>query len=317
VLARRAAAVVVAAGLLAACSGDDAPSSAPMATSAEAPARGWRVVDLDGRPAAAAVTIDGLLGVVDDQLGELQLVPIDPTQAGFDPQPIGGQLVGVSFSDEADWAIDATGTAIHLGAEPLGVDLGGTLVDIVQVGGNAYVADLEGQRVVELDARTGEQRRTFAVPDGVVRLAAAGDLLWATGSDQTVTPIDLGGGEVGDPVEVGAGPIGLAVSDGVLWVANGDDGSLSRLDAATGARRGNDIRVGSAPIAVAVDHDDVWVLNQDSATVSHLSAATGERVEPDLPLPVSMTRGRDLVATSLGVAVIGVDASQAAFLPPR
>jgi DNA-binding beta-propeller fold protein YncE len=319
VVARAVAAALVLVGLVGGCSGDDGGSAARSGSTATAGvprSQGWRVVELEGRP-AAALSADGLLVVVDDELGELQRVALDPAQAGAAPEPIGGQLVGLSISPEATWAIDASGTAIHLEEEPLAVDLGGTLVDVVQAQGHVYVGDLEGRRVVELDAGSGAVQRTFAVPEGVVRIAEAGGVLWVTGAERTVTPIDLERGTVRSAADVGAGPIGLAVAGGTVWVANGDDGTVSRLDAATGQRRGDDVRVGAGPIAVAVSGDDVWVLNQDAGTVSHLSASTGDRVEPDVPLPASLSRGRDLVATPTGIAVVGVDASQAAFLPTR
>jgi DNA-binding beta-propeller fold protein YncE len=142
-------------------------------------------------------------------------------------------------------------------------------------------------------------------------------VLWVTGAERTVTPIDLASGAVRPPVAVGNGPIGVAVGGGAVWVANGDDGTVSRLDAVSGARRGDDVRVGSGPIAVEVSGDDVWVLNQDASTVSHLSARTGAPVEPDLHLPPELSRPRDLVATPDGVAVVGVDGPAAALLVAR
>jgi YVTN family beta-propeller protein len=319
VLARTAAAALVVVGVLGAC-GDDGGSAGSAGSATTTVARAapdWRVVDLEGRPAAVALSEDGVIAVVDDELGEVQHLSVDPVPIDDHPEPIGGQLVGISVSPDETWVIDATGTAIHLEEEPLAVDLGGTLVDVAQVDGHVYVGDLEGRRVVELDAGTGDQQRVFDLPDGVVRLAEHDDVLWATGEDHTVTPIDLASGTVREPVDVGRGPIGLAVAGSTLWVANSDDGTVSRVDTAAGRRVGADVTVGKGPIAVATSGDDVWVLNQDSATVSHLSADTGDRVEPDVPIPPSLTRARDLVATPFGVVVVGVDASQAAFLTAR
>jgi DNA-binding beta-propeller fold protein YncE len=129
-----------------------------------------------------------------------------------------------------------------------------------------------------------------------------------------VTPVDLSTGAAGPSVAVGNGPIGVAVADGTVWVTNGDDGTVSRLDAATGARRGPEVDVGSGPVAVGVLGDDVWVLNQDAGTVTHLRASTGTRAEPDLAIPGSMTRARDLIVTDDGVWIAGTDRAQAAFL---
>ena len=37
-------------------------------------------------------------------------------------------------------------------------------------------------------------------------------------------------------IPVGNGPTGVAVGDGSVWVANASDGTLSRIDAVSGAR---------------------------------------------------------------------------------
>jgi streptogramin lyase len=229
--------------------------------------------------------------------------------------------VGAAVADGVVWVIDATGTATRVDSaqqsERLQVDLGGTLVDVVAADGSVYVGDIERGVVHELDAATGAARRQLTVPDGVVRLALDGPRLWVTGTDHTVTPIDRTTGVAGPPVEVGNGPIGLAVADGTVWVANGDDATVSRLDAATGARRGPDVAVGSGPVAIAVHGEDVWVLAQDVGRVTHLRASTGERAEPDIAVPAGLRRARDLVVTDAGVWIVGTDAGQVAAFPLR
>lgn len=319
--ARAAASVAVALAVLSAvaCS-DDAPRASTTTTSTTAPA--WRTVELLGRPSALDVSPDGGVVVVDDALGQVQWAAADPATSVFGPVQVGGPLVGVAASAPGVlWLIDATGVATRVpGTDPArqtSVDLGGTLVDVVATADVAYIGDLEGRLVVELDATTGAVRGRIPVADGVVRLALDGDRLWVTGADHTVTPIDLTTGVAGAPVPVGNGPIGLAVADGTVWVANGDDGTVSRLDAATGDRRGPDADVGAGPIALSVRGDDVWVLNQDPGTLSHLTASTGRRVEPDIAIPGSIGRARDLVVSDEGVWIVGTDRAQAAFLPAR
>ncbi len=299
-------AVTVLAG--AACRGGDDRAADPP----ESPA--WRTTELEGRPSALVIDADGQVLVVDDELGLVQRVGVEP-----EPEPVGGlapggALVGVAEAGDAVWVIDAHGSASRVGVPPVVVELGGTLVDVVGAGDVVYVGDLEGSLVHEVDAETGAIRGTVHVPDGVVRLALAGDQLWVTGTEHTVTRIDLPTLHAGAPVEVGNGPIGVAVANGTVWVANGDDGTVTRLDAATGARRGPDIAVGRGPIAVELQGDDVWVLDQDSSELTHLRASTG-RVVDTTALPPGLTRGRDLAAAPEGVYVVGVDAPMLVFLP--
>ena len=225
------------------------------------------------------IDADGAVLVVDDEGGRLQRIGVEPEPEPVDGLAPGGALVGVAEAGDAVWVIDAHGSASRVGVPPVVVELGGTLVDVVGAGDVLYVGDLETGVVHELDAATGAIRGTVDVPDGVVRLALAGDQLWVTGADHTVTRIDLPTLHAGAPVEVGNGPIGIAVANGTVWVANGDDGTVTRLDAATGERRGPDLAVGSGPIAVEVQGDDVWVLDQDSSEVTHLRAGTGRVVD--------------------------------------
>lgn len=302
-----AVALVVALVAGAAC-GDDGGSAPPP----EPPA--WRTTGLEGRPSALVIDAAGEVLVVDDELGRVQRIGVDPEPEVVDGPAPGSALVGLAEAGGGLWVIDARGTATRVGGAPVVVELGGTPVDVVGAGDVLYVGDLETGVVHELDAATGAVRRTLPVPGGVVRLALDGSRLWVTGAERTVTPVDLVTGAAGPPAEVGLGPIGVAVAGGTVWVANGDDGTVSRLDAATGARRGPDVAVGSGPIAVAVQGDDVWVLDQDSSEITHLRAGTG-RVVDTTPLPPRLGRARDLAVSQEGVYVVGVDEPMLAFLP--
>ncbi len=274
----------------------------------------WRTTALEGRPSAMVIDADGAVLVVDDDGGRLQRIGVEPEPEPVDGLAPGGALVGVAEVGDAVWVIDARGSASRVGVPPVVVELGGTLVDVVGAGDVLYVGDLETGVVHELDAATGAIRGSVHVPDGVVRLALAGDQLWVTGAEHTVTRIDLPTLQAGAPVEVGNGPIGVAVANGTVWVANGDDGTVTRLDAATGERRGPDLAVGRGPIAVQVLGDDVWVLDQDSSELTHLRSSTG-RVVDTTALPPELTRARDLAVAPEGVYVVGVDAPMLAFLP--
>ena len=59
-------------------------------------------------------------------------------------------------------------------------------------------------------------------------------------------------------ITVGSGPIALAIWAGAVWVANGQDGTVSRIDPATN-RVVATIKLGHRPQGIAVQDGAVWV----------------------------------------------------------
>jgi DNA-binding beta-propeller fold protein YncE len=55
-----------------------------------------------------------------------------------------------------------------------------------------------------------------------------------------------------------------------VWVANRGDGTVSRIDAATGLPQGRPIAVGRSPGALAATRDAVLVLDTDTGDVLEL-----------------------------------------------
>ena len=75
---------------------------------------------------------------------------------------------------------------------------------------------------------------------GPSALAADGELWVGNFRTDTVARINSTTRElVGDPIRVGRDPLALAVSNGVVWVSNGSDGTVS------GSMRGRASRLGS------------------------------------------------------------------------
>jgi YVTN family beta-propeller protein len=73
-------------------------------------------------------------------------------------------------------------------------------------------------------------------------------------------------------VKVGKGPKAVAVSEESVWVANEDDGTVSRIDPATNQVRV--IEVGKRPGLIAVGEGSVWVANRLSRSVSRIDPGT-------------------------------------------
>jgi DNA-binding beta-propeller fold protein YncE len=99
------------------------------------------------------------------------------------------------------------------------------------------------------------------VPDPIA-VAAGGGFVWVlAGNTATVTKIDPRTAGVVGTTRIGVDrvPTALAAGTEATWVANAD-GSLSRIDAASGKVRS--ILVGRGLRDVGVERDAVWVTNQ-------------------------------------------------------
>ncbi len=297
-----------------ACSDDDGVEATTPTTTTVAPGV---PIEVDGRPAAAAVALGDLWVASDgedDQVGRVRRYDTE-TGTRLAVHEVGRHPVAVvPIPDVGVWTIGATGLITRIEASGpdvalTTVDLQGALVDGVLAGGRLWVADIGGSVVHVRDPVTGARAgEPVLVEAGAVRLLVAGDRIWVSGLEDQVTPIDLATATVGVPVTVGQAPIGMAVAGGVLLVANSDDGTVSRLDPVTGARVGPPVPVGRAPIAIAPNGDLAQVLNQDDPSVAVIDAATGTVLDAGHPLPM---RPRGLAPISGGVWIVGVDPSVA------
>jgi ABC-type transport system substrate-binding protein/DNA-binding SARP family transcriptional activator len=99
-----------------------------------------------------------------------------------------------------------------------------------------------------------------ALAAGLAAVVAVGLLL--TGGSKTIEPesvalIDPGSGDVQETYGVGHGPTAVVRGGGSTWVANGLDGTVTRINRARGERV--TISVGGAPGALAYGAGSVWV----------------------------------------------------------
>ena len=81
-------------------------------------------------------------------------------------------------------------------------------------------------------------------------------------------------GPISSPITVGDRPTAIAYGEGAVWVANGGDDTVSRID--PGGNSGRTIPVGNEPAAVAVGAGAVWVANAGDGTVSRIDPVTYE-----------------------------------------
>jgi DNA-binding beta-propeller fold protein YncE len=76
---------------------------------------------------------------------------------------------------------------------------------------------------------------------------------------------------------VGNDPLGMAFDGANVWVANFDDGTVSKLRANDGSLQGTfTIGSGVEPYGVTYDGANIWVSNSASGTVTKLQGSTGK-----------------------------------------
>jgi YVTN family beta-propeller protein len=126
-----------------------------------------------------------------------------------------------------------------------------------------------------LDLVSGRVAASVPVGSAPAGIAAGAGSVWVTnGADATVTRIDPHGPHVEQTLPVGGSPAGLAYGAGAVWVANALDGSVSRIDPRAN-RVVQTISIGGRPIAVAVGAGAVWVGDAGGDAVVPLDPGSG------------------------------------------
>ena len=73
---------------------------------------------------------------------------------------------------------------------------------------------------------------------------------------------------------VGAAPEGIVIARGSAWIANGGDGTVTRLD--SGGNETANVAVGNGPVQLAASADSVWVTVSKENKIVELNPASGE-----------------------------------------
>ena len=120
--------------------------------------------------------------------------------------------------------------------------------------------------------------------------AAAIALTWGTGKTRavvvppnSVARIDPAGTRVESYTTVGRDPVAIAIGLGGVWVANAEDGTVTRLDPTTG-KFVDTIGAGGGDLNdITVGFDAVWVANGNDGTITkidpHLDQAEGPPIQ--------------------------------------
>ena len=240
---------------------------------------GTTAVDLGGKPlrlAAARGSVwaaldDGGVVRVDPASGQASTVAELPSSL-FDIE-VARRWVWVSQPfDKRVQAIDPeTGRVVHTvttgSPGPRGMQL---------VGDSLWFA--AGDELFEVDADTGQVRRTLALPGVTLPydVAVTGDAAWVTDARSTsVTRLPLSGGPA-QQVPVGTGSTGVVAAGGAVWVALAATDNLIRLDPDTGAVLSRP-SLPAPGLALNVIGSSVWAGVPDADLVVSFDAASGRQ----------------------------------------
>jgi hypothetical protein len=249
-------------------------------------------VDLAGFPVGVAARGGAVRAVTRKAPTLAEIKP-----GGADPVTLPGPAEGaedVAFAEGAWWAT-ATGIdsvvgvteaggpvgPIEVGDEPRGIAADGTDLWVTNALGNSItkltVAD--GAAVVDRTVSLTEGSR----PQGIA-IDSERESLWVSSRDNDrLIRVGLADPE-GDQeaIEIGDNPKGVAVVAGNVWVANADDGTVTRYDPENGAS--DEIEVRGTPRDLIEAEGRVWVTNEQgfvSAIGTDEAAEVLGRVELD------------------------------------
>jgi YVTN family beta-propeller protein len=125
-------------------------------------------------------------------------------------------------------------------------------------GGTVWTVTTKDRTLRSFDTRTGDPGKPVKLRLAPDQVALGDGAVWVTSSSDTVLRIDPATAKAKE-IRVGNGPSGIAFGADRVWVANGQDGTVSAIDPQT-----NEVatrRLGFRPAAVAVvaEQRAVWV----------------------------------------------------------
>jgi ABC-type transport system substrate-binding protein/class 3 adenylate cyclase/DNA-binding beta-propeller fold protein YncE len=116
-------------------------------------------------------------------------------------------------------------------------------------------------------------------------IVSADDMIWVTDTaNNLLLRIDPDSRAVNAPIPVGRSPLGVSAGGGFIWVVNGGERTVSRVNPDAAQVVGEPIPVGNGATRAAFGEGSVWVVNSFDLTLSRIDPGSG-RVET---IPVSV-----------------------------
>jgi YVTN family beta-propeller protein len=146
---------------------------------------------------------------------------------------------------------------------------------VASSGGRAPPALIPGNSVGAVSPSGGAIRAVLPLGTSPSAVTAGDGAVWvANYNEGTVSRIDPATRAVVQTIQSGTTPSGIAVGAGAVWVTNNYGQSVSRIDPIVN-RVVQTIPVGNAPTGVAVGYGAVWVANSSDGTLSRIDPVTG------------------------------------------
>jgi len=255
------------------------------------------VVDPRARRALVLNAIDTTISVLDERTGAPLATTTVGSNGGAHPvrvaldTPTGHALV---LTDDGSLSV----LSVQSGRALLSVLLGGSpsAIAVDEGRARAFVTEADAGAVAIVDTRTGALLRTVPVgpyPEDLVVDRRAGLVFVANQGDATVSVLDARTGHPVRTLRLGDTPTGLAIGDhDRTLVIAGAHGSITGMDASTGARRFQRA-ISPRPSAalrllLAVDDARGTLLAAHGARIDELNSSTG-RLIAAIPLPSTVT----------------------------
>lgn len=124
-------------------------------------------------------------------------------------------------------------------------------------------------------------------------VAVAGVLVLGGGGGEDEGPASAGE-IVGTPIAIPPRPTSIGGDGNGVWVASGDEHTITKIDPGSGQIVGDPVRVGRSPYGVAVGEGSVWTANAGDDSVSRVDPGSGKVVGDPIPvgdLPADLTVG--------------------------
>jgi YVTN family beta-propeller protein len=271
------------------------------------------VIDPGARRALVLNAIDTTISVLDERTGAPLATTTVGSNGGAHPvrlaldAPAGHALV---LTDDGSLGVLSvrSGRVLHsvlLGGSP-------SAIAVDESRARAFVTEADAGAVAIVDTRTGALLRAVPVgpyPEEVVFDRRTGLVFVANQGDATVSVLDARTGRLARTLRLGDTPTGLAIGDRdrALFIA-GAHGSITGVDAATGARRFQRV-VSPRPttalrrLLLAVDDARGTLLAAHGARIDELDPSTGRLIAIIL-LPSTVTAVAANPATGGAMATV-------------
>ena len=212
----------------------------------------------------------------------LALIRLDDASSGSQASGAGAPSVSVPPDSVAmiDPRTNAVLAAVPVGKQPVSIAAGE---------GAVWVANVGDQTVMRIDPRTRKVVKTIGLGVEPTGLAVGDDAVWVAGGfDDALLRIDTADNVIRQRLEIvprlgplpegyDRGPSAVAVGDGAVWLAHGNE--VSRIDPVTGAVVATIAAGGNWSGAIAVGGGAVWAIDNGVRPRKRKAPAI-DRVDP-------------------------------------